>query len=870
VTDAEEALAVQLVAEFQESIAPDAYSVETFVPWPDIDEELAALEAPINVLQLLIDADELSPTSLTTALESEPEIATVARRLFTAPHAVGFVDGRELPEYFDPQEQSARDLAELLFDLGLARILQPGSRVADAYRVAAIAVDSRRRGFRRKDDLESRVDYLIQSALAEVKSRVPVAVTRHSEEELPGPLRNRVGEVIMADGRPVALVANVFQAISGGRQYRDLSVTYPRLQEDLDAVPACLVLIADGRGLHDASRRVLLTLFESIHACLTLHQAESGGLASALLQAIEQRGVRETRRAPLRTLIGAQLRQQMSVSAAELPAPFDTARSSLAEYATTNSHLALTLRANGAEIGWATPSRVAAAQTLLHQFDPRGAVDALTAALALEDIEHLELDSDLVMSVGSVLADPVLPPRLPIAAVAGEITEAGPIANTVRAARQHVTGARIAILLASDASDWLGRLSTTPQRSHATSVVVLDGERLLSVVGSVRPRDALISALLEQADLTKASPFVSTGATPREMFFGRQQEAADLMSALGSGSVAVLGGRRIGKTSLLHRATQSLDAEGWSTVYADLQEAGDWATFADHVRLRWDVDVPTDFSPGALARIVAQLRERGQGRLVLVFDEVDQLLRWDQDHGENFVSEAFFRACRALSQEGSAQFVFSGERTIAERLWDPSSPHWNFCRPLPVRQLTRDAADELLERPLASLGVALLDREEALQHAWERTNGHPQIIQKLGEELVRSLNRRAPAERSLLGPDDIRAITSQASYAEHYVMTYWGQATSLERAVSAAIVEGVTAWSHLIARFPENAESLRPALRMLQLYGIVEDAQEPFQLRADWLGDAMEALGGTARVTERIQQQQQAGASVDQLELGLT
>ena len=52
---------------------------------------------------------------------------------------------------------------------------------------------------------------------------------------------------------------------------------------------------------------------------------------------------------------------------------------------------------------------------------------------------------------------------------------------------------------------------------------------------------------------------------------------------------------------------------------------------------------------------------------------------------------------RALG-EGVCQFVFSGERLLAERLWDASWPHWNFCLPVPVKQLDRGAADELIPR----------------------------------------------------------------------------------------------------------------------------------------------------------------------------
>src|SRR5207253_333476 len=105
-------------------------------------------------------------------------------------------------------------------------------------------------------------------------------------------------------------------------------------------------------------------------------------------------------------------------------------------------------------------------------------------------------------------------------------------------------------------------------------------------------------------------------------------------------------------------------------------------------------DVPTAFDPDGLFELVTSLDDKSGRTPVFLLDETDQLLRWDASH-DTAVPEAFVRACRTLSQQGVAQFVFSGERVISQKLWDAQSPHWNFCRPLMLRQLERDAAEEL-------------------------------------------------------------------------------------------------------------------------------------------------------------------------------
>ena len=124
----------------------------------------------------------------------------------------------------------------------------------------------------------------------------------------------------------------------------------------------------------------------------------------------------------------------------------------------------------------------------------------------------------------------------------------------------------------------------------------------------------------------------------------------------------------------------------------------------------------------------------GSGRpLVLLLDEIDRLLDWDYNQTESGVNEAFFRTCRTISQEGKAQFVFSGERIIAQKLWDPHSPHWNFCRPLQLQQLNSEASEKLLLDPLKSLQIEVDNLASFRKAAWHYTSGHPQIIQFLGD-----------------------------------------------------------------------------------------------------------------------------------------
>jgi hypothetical protein len=437
-----------------------------------------------------------------------------------------------------------------------------------------------------------------------------------------------------------------------------------------------------------------------------------------------------------------------------------------------------------------------------------------------------------------------------VIAATGEGLSEPLIRDVAKRARATSAASRIAALVSPDATFWRSTAaSTSIQTELATSVVVVDAAELPTIVGSRSPRDSLVRLVLEQADLTKANPFNYTGVTPRVMFFGRGAELARIRSSMRSNSVAVLGGRRIGKTSLLQRTVDALRTDGWSPYYADLQAVGNWETFVP-VAARWEVDLDPTFRPAQVDSMISQLTARGEGTPVLILDEVDNLLRWDLEHADANVSEALFRAFRAASQEGSARFIFSGERLIAERLWDPASPHWNFCRPVALRQLDRAASDDLLRRPLAELGVELDDEQEFLDTAWSHTHGHPQIVQFLGDLLVRELNSRPADERAELAGTDIHDVVDSAAFRRHYATTYWGQATSAERLVSALLAQGVSSLAELRAGADDllDVQELERALRMLDLYGIIEAVDDPVRLRAEWMPEALEAFGGASVV----------------------
>lgn len=831
----------ETIRAFRASISPNLLAEGDFIDWRSVEQRMIAASASIAEIQTLIDSGPLNQDRLAEFLRAKPATYPLMLDLIAFNTSGSQVEKWGLPQLIVEKSERADWVAGQLLHVGLDRVLGAGIQVHALLRIAEVYKDSYRRRFRSAGQLEARTRQLVSGALKVANESLPTLVRINSAALADVGLRRSMTFVLAVGNRPVAGVATVFQNQSGGRQQRDLSITYPNLQERLDEVGMALILIADGQGLREASDRTLTALFEGVRYPMTLAAAEAGALADAIAEAAAVQAPRTVERAALEKIIAEGLRARLEVRAEDLPAGPDQARLALAVYAEGRRHLALELGAGGQSVAWSHRAWVERARNLKGAFSTGQAI-ALFA----------EMVGDPRTDIGPLdtVADLVAPQTQPFAARLHVTSAVAPLTperaqKVAQGSIEQAPGSPVAVYLAPR------RLDAAQVQSHRksqiflpTNVVVLGPDHLESMAERRRPVSRLMDTLLAQSDLTKVSPYILNNATPARMFYGRDREAATVLQTITTNSVAILGSRRIGKTSLIRRLQDELGKARFQTYFGDCQTVRTWADFADLARRRWEADLPADFRPSHLADLVAQLGARGEGQVIVILDEIDQLLDWDASHSADSVPEAFFRACRSLSQEGAAHFVFSGERRIANRLWDPQSPHWNFCREVQLAQLDKADALSLLIDPLRAMNIDIIDAPAFEAEAWARTSGHPQIVQYLGDRLIRSLDDRADRRNLSLSPGDVMTTTETFEFAEHYLTTYWGQATPFEKAVSRTVAAGAKTSAEIVDRLvadgaADAVDTLAGALRMLQLYGVVEERDGQLGIRAAWFSQAL-------------------------------
>jgi serine/threonine-protein kinase len=204
-------------------------------------------------------------------------------------------------------------------------------------------------------------------------------------------------------------------------------------------------------------------------------------------------------------------------------------------------------------------------------------------------------------------------------------------------------------------------------------------------------------------------------------FFGRRREVAKIFARIGASrpqSVAIVGERRIGKSSLLNhlyhpeiRRQHLENADAYTFVLVDLQEQREIGIQAFFETVFHGIeralarpgpaDVPATYEGARQAFL--QLQDEGR-KLILLFDEFDAITK-----NPNFPEE-FFSFLRAVANKYDIAYVTTSGRDLqqlchTERIAD--SPFFNIFSNLFLTRFERDEALALIQDPSSRAGIGL-------------------------------------------------------------------------------------------------------------------------------------------------------------------
>ena len=396
------------------------------------------------------------------------------------------------------------------------------------------------------------------------------------------------------------------------------------------------------------------------------------------------------------------------------------------------------------------------------------------------EITEIENLTAFVLDTSGVFQDTKLPSSLPVV-ILEKLSSTSVALERIKSVLEDllIPPARVALLIPYERSDEASNvlLEEKLRYTYAYDVVLLSRDELLKIVSSEEPPRALRSVVLSRIDLLSASSFIISGPALNNMFFGREHELREICDRIPIANYALIGGRRIGKTSILKRLEGvRLPAAGFRALYHDCSFTPTQAELVQAVAAdkTWFPEPPASL-PASFAGIAQALPD--DKPLVILLDETDKLIEPDRRAGY-----PLFDTLRALANAGRCRFVLSGEQALRAELTNPNSPLYNFANEMLIGRLDFRAVEELVTRPMKQLEIELTDEAGMAQHIWDFTSGHPNVVQRLCQQLVIRLNQRQDRRLTL---DDVEAVVADFDFLrKDFLNIYWERSTALERLCS--------------------------------------------------------------------------------------
>lgn len=367
-----------------------------------------------------------------------------------------------------------------------------------------------------------------------------------------------------------------------------------------------------------------------------------------------------------------------------------------------------------------------------------------------------------------------------------------------------------------------------------TDLIVLGRRFLENIAHSTNPRAVLLREILREVDLTRVSPFMAGGADLLDkMFFGREGELKNIAESITKTSVAITCGRRMGKTTLLSRlARVVLPARGNSCFFLNCQPVHDYHELRAEMATVWKrPDIPFDpAQPNSFAQVAAALTAPDGRPPIFLLDEVDELLKYDEQN-----QQRLFKQLRALSLDGRARFIMTGERSMQDHLHNADSPLFNFFGwNVPLSFLDYAAVNKLVIEPLSDMQIELRDPSVMLDTIFQATSGHPYLVQRLCQGLVLAISRQS---QRIVEPEHLEAVLNDSAYQQDYFETVWGQASLLARIITMMVGKDGASLGEIrnrLKRYGVNPQlrDISSALAILDLYSVLVNKGGTYQFVA--------------------------------------
>ena len=345
----------------------------------------------------------------------------------------------------------------------------------------------------------------------------------------------------------------------------------------------------------------------------------------------------------------------------------------------------------------------------------------------------------------------------------------------------------------------LGELTTI--LNTANTLPKAEQELIIDIAKNWQQQLLQIAGEVGEIVITKPvnNPYVIGDPVMGNLFIGREDIIRQLeelwLRGIQLQSVVIYGHRRMGKTSILRNAANSLDNQV-KIVYVNLLKLGDVTqgvsevlmAISDEISQVLNIEPPNDDDLLKLPErtfnryfkdVIKNIKNLSGGLIIAIdeFEKIEDLIK-DKKIPANFMD--FLRGL--LQESTQVAFAFAGLHTLDEMTADYFHPFFGSVINIRVGFLSRGATGQILANP--AIEDFLLDyTPEALDKIYDLTYGQPYLVQLVGFHLVRLYNdfvfEQGRNRDPVFTVEDIDTIVNKPEFftrGSNYFNGVWGQA----------------------------------------------------------------------------------------------
>ncbi len=312
-------------------------------------------------------------------------------------------------------------------------------------------------------------------------------------------------------------------------------------------------------------------------------------------------------------------------------------------------------------------------------------------------------------------------------------------------------------------------------------IILLTPDRLASILISQNTTRALLQQAFSVTGRVPFSPYRLSGSLDGDsrLFVGRVEEIEHIMQNIDRDHYAIVGSRRIGKTSLLTRIEYLLKQEEAARkhycLFLRLSKNTDEVNFYELIRAEL-VRMKRPELANRLAQKpegrfhdlqeVMQILYDELGRpVVLLIDEVDALYFYDFYKNK----ERLFQFLRNnLAQTHLCTFIMTGYHHVYMKRYSTASVFNNFCTFIRLQQVQSDDVARLVNM-IYNFNVDVVKPDEILGEVMKGTFGIPYLVQRACYQILQRLDLYRLHK---LEPETVKMVVDQKLNAE-LILEFW-------------------------------------------------------------------------------------------------